>query len=81
MKRLRFHIVNLAKHGIAPFEAEEAFFDGYKKRRRSGGNYEILGRTNDGRYLQLVYEETETEFRIFHGRDMTQIEKRRYQKK
>lgn len=81
MRRIRFHRLNLAKHDILPIEAEEAFHDGWSRRRRDGGNYEVLGRTGEGRYLQLVCEVTEEVIRVFHGRDMTPAERKRYGKK
>jgi uncharacterized DUF497 family protein len=81
MKSIRYHRNNLAKHGIDVFEAEEALYDGWKRKRRDGDFYEILGRTGDGRYLQLVVEIRSDEIWVFHGRDMNTTEKRRYQRK
>lgn len=72
---------NLAKHGVDDWEAEEALIEGWARRHRDGVCYEILGRTSEGRYLQLVCEETKTEIRLFHCRDMTPAERRRYGKK
>lgn len=81
MKDINFHINNLLKHDIEWFEAEEAFLDGWSRRRKMGDNYEILGRTGDGRYLQILYEDQANELWVFHARDMNATEKRRYHRK
>ena len=40
------------KHGLAPDEVEEAFFNPpYKVRRTKGKKYLLYGRSYDGRYL------------------------------
>ena len=78
MKGTRFHFDNLADHGVAPFEAEEALYDGWRLRRRDGDNYEVLGRTGDGRYLQLVVTDLPDYIWVFHGREMKDREKQRY---
>jgi uncharacterized DUF497 family protein len=76
-----FHVQNLRKHGIGLAEAEEALYDGWDRRRKDGPNYEVLGRTEEGRYLQLVVEVTSDAIRVFHGRDMTPAERSRYKRK
>lgn len=81
MKQIRFHIENLAKHGVTPIEAEEALYDGWKKRRKDGDCYEVLGCTDDGLYLQLVAEIKESYIWVFHGRPMNDSERRRYRRK
>ena len=82
MKRgITFHYANLEKHLITSFEAEEAFFDGWNARRKDGSNFEVLGRTEEGRYLQLVVNVSPGEYFIFHGRDMNDSERRRYRRK
>jgi uncharacterized DUF497 family protein len=78
---LKFHELNLASHEISPFEAEEALHDGWNRRRKDGQNYEVLGRTGEGRYLQLVVEITAVAIRVFHGREMTNAERTRYNRK
>ena len=52
-----------------------------QNRRRDGLFYEVLGKTSEGRYLQLVVEVTAEAIRIFHGRDMNNTERRRYNRK
>lgn len=80
MRAVTYNLSNLAKHLVSTDEAYEALMDGWARRRRDGDNYEVLGRTDDGRYLQIVVEVTEV-IRIFHGRDMNDAERRRYGRK
>ena len=79
-KEINFHINNLLKHGVDIYEVEEALLDGWKCRKREGDCYEILGCTDDGRYLQIVLEDRSNEIWVFHARDMNQREKKRYNK-
>jgi hypothetical protein len=79
-KPIKVHRSNAAMPGGDPDEAKDALIDGWSRRRRDGDNYEVLGRTSKGRYLQLVCEETAIEVRVFHVRDMTWTERRRYGK-
>ena len=81
MKDINFHINNLLKHNIEWFEAEEAFLDGWSRRRRVEDKYEILGRTGEGRYLQILFSDEADEYWVFHARDMKPTEKRRYHRK
>lgn len=81
MREIDFHLANLAKHGVADFEAEEALFDGWSRRRRLGDFYEVLGRTEEGRYLQLVFDVHPDRVWVFHGREMSDDERRRYRRK
>lgn len=81
MKPIRFHQTNLAKHEVMISEAAEALVDGWARRRRDAGNYEVLGRTLDGKYLQLVVEDRGDYLWLFHGREMTEIERKRYRRK
>jgi uncharacterized DUF497 family protein len=81
MKQPRYHRANLRKHAIGVDEAEDALYDGWARRRRDGDYYEVLGRTAEGRYLQLVVEEKEDQAWVFHGRDMSQAERKRYDRK
>lgn len=81
MKGARFHYQNLLKHGVMIIEAEEALNDGWSRRRRDGKSFEVLGKTGEGRFLQLVIEEHDDHIWVFHGRDMTDTERRRYRRK
>ena len=71
---------NLAKRGLDPELVNEAFLDGFSRRRRDGDNYEILGVTEDGEHLQIVFEDLPNNYRVFHARPMTGEEKRRYRR-
>ena len=77
----RFHQENLAKHRVDPTEAAEALSDGWRKRRRVGDFYEVLGKTGDGRHLQLIAEVDRDAVWVFHGREMTKSERQRYERK
>lgn len=81
MKPIRYHFDNLAEHGIDWDEAEDALYDGWHRRRREGDNYEVLGRTGEGRYLQVVVEDRPAYLWVFHGRDMKDSERKRYYRK
>ena len=81
MKTPRFHIANLYKHDVDVDEAYEALVDGWRRRRRHGDYYEVLGRTAVGRYLHLVVDEEQDTLWVFHGRSMEDGEKRRYHRK
>jgi hypothetical protein len=80
-RSITFNYTNLDKHSVDDFEATEAFTNGWKSRRKVGANYEVLGQTAEGRYLQLIVEVTPAEYYIFHGRDMNDSERRRYRRK
>ena len=47
----------------------------------AGSVYEVLGRTGEGRYLQLVVEIRPDIIWVFHGRNMGSPEKKRYHRK
>jgi uncharacterized DUF497 family protein len=81
VKRVDVHRENIAKHDVDREEVGEVLRDGWGRRRRDGENYEVLGRTLAGRYLQLVVEDLPDRLRVFHAREMTQTERRRYERK
>ena len=81
MKTPRFHLNNLLKHNVDIPEAYEALCNGWRQRRRDGDDYEVLGRTQSGRYLHLRVEIKAEGLWIYHGRDMNDGEKRRYRRK
>lgn len=80
-KPVKVHRANAIKHGVDPDETKDALIDGWSRRRRDGDNYDVLGRTPEGRYLQMVCVESATEIRVFHVRDMNPTERKRYGKK
>ncbi len=72
------------KHGVAPEECEQVFFNrpllvhydrGHSK---SEERYYVLGRTDAGRRLFLVFTPRGELIRVISARDMTGPERRRY---
>jgi len=70
----------LDRHGVAAAEAEECFGNA-NSRRRVGDAYLLLGVTDSGRMLLLVYQQKRGGIvRVFSGRDMTDNERRTYRR-
>lgn len=70
----------LARHGVTVAEAEECFGN-TNSRRRVGDVYLMLGITDAGRLLLLVYEQKAGGMvRVFSARDMTDSERRTYRR-
>lgn len=70
------------KHGVDPEEVEEAFFNPpYKVRRARSSKYQMFGRSEDGRYLFVVFVWRGRQIRIITARDMTDAERRYYRRK
>lgn len=70
----------LDRHGVTAAEAEFCFANA-NSRRRVGGVYLLLGVTDSGRMLFLVYEQRRGGIvRVFSGRDMTENERRTYRR-
>ncbi len=79
------NIDHIARHGVTTEEAEEALlvrrrvgvptFRVASERRRA-----ILGRTEEGRYLVVVYTIRHEQVRVVTARDATRGERRRYGK-
>jgi uncharacterized DUF497 family protein len=62
-------------HGIMPEEAEEVFFNRYvitpNKRKANTNRYRIVGKTNGGPKLRLIFEDLgESIARIITGWDL-----------
>jgi len=76
----------LASHSVAPEEIEEALLGhtGEPSRyaiRRVGRYYEFLGETQSGRLLRMLGEvRADGRLRIFHARDMTAKERRKFRR-
>ena len=49
------NIGHIARHKVKPDEAEEAFWNEPVFRRGRGGFRTVYGRTDEGRYLFVVY--------------------------
>jgi uncharacterized DUF497 family protein len=69
----------LRRHDVSAWEAEQCFANPHT-RRRSGNAMLMLGMTDGGRMLLLVYEQKAKGVRIYSAREMTQKERRTYQR-
>lgn len=70
----------LDRHDVTAAEAEECFGNP-NSRRREGSDYLLLGVTNDGRMLKLVYEQRATGVvRVYSAREMSDGEKGKYRR-
>jgi uncharacterized DUF497 family protein len=70
----------LDRHGVTAAEAEQCFGNA-NSRRRVGKVYVMLGITDSGRMLFLVYEQKRGGIvRVFSARDMTDSERRTYRR-
>ena len=67
---------HIARHGVAPDEAESVVSDSHP-RYRGDGKYRVVGRGQGGRWLQVVYvlDEDGTVY-VIHARPLTDSEKR-----
>jgi uncharacterized protein len=73
---------NIVKHDLYPTEIEEAFFNKPNKTLIGRDDrYYLLGRTNAGRYLFIVFIIKSKIIRVISARDMSKDEKRKYFKK
>jgi len=73
---------NIIKHDIYPLEIEEVFFNKPNKTLKGRDDrYYLLGRTNTGRYLFIVFIFKAKTIRVISARNMTKEEKRKYIKK
>ncbi len=79
------NINHIARHSVRPEEAEEALLD----RKRIGTpayqvenerRWAILGKSNNGRILFIVFTRRNGLIRVVTARDATSKEKRRYRR-
>jgi uncharacterized DUF497 family protein len=82
--RLRFdwdennEVKLMVRHDVSALEAEQCFLNPHT-RKRVGDDYLLLGRTDVGRMLFLVYEQKQDGIvRVYSGREMTTKERRAY---
>jgi uncharacterized protein len=69
----------LMRHNISAMEAEQCFGNRHTTRKGANDAYLLLGRTDEGRMLFLVYEQkSEGVIRVYSGREMTTRERRAY---
>lgn len=70
----------LRRHGVSALEAEQCFSNPHTKRRH-GDALLMLGVTNGGRMLFLVYEQRpDGRVRVYSAREMTEMERRTYRR-
>lgn len=68
----------LERHNVSALEAEQCFANPHTKRRQ-GDDLLMLGVTDDGRMLFLVYEQKPGGVvRVYSAREMTDKERRTY---
>ena len=80
------NVEHIARHGVTPEEAEEAYLDENRRylsipRTFTEMRRALLGKTEDGRMLFLVYTLRLGYVRILSTRDATSPEKHQYRKK
>jgi uncharacterized protein len=69
----------LETHDVSAIEAEQCFANRHTRRRGRGGANLLLGRTDGGRLLFLVYEQrTDGVVRVYSAREMTRGERRTF---
>lgn len=76
------NIDHIADHGVEPYEAE--YVIRYTKARRRGpdGKYVVLGQTDSGRYLLVVFApKSDNRVCVITARDLTAKEKSSTRKK
>ena len=75
---------NYWKHGVTLFECEEVFFNepvmlaADVAHSSTESRYWLLGQTNEGRHLLVVFMTRRSKIRVITARDMTRKEKQRY---
>lgn len=70
----------LDRHNVSALEAEQCFANPHTK-RRVGGDLLMLGITDGGRMLLLIYEQkARGVVRVYSAREMTSNERRTYRR-
>ncbi len=70
------------KHGVESDEVEAAFFSlPYKVRRTKANKYLFYGRSDEGRYLFVVFTWAGRRIKVISARDMTDAERRFFARK
>ena len=75
---------NLDKHGASDAECEQVFFNQPilvqpdEEHSEGEARYYVLGRTDDGRRLFVVFTARGSKIRVISARDMTRRERRHY---
>ena len=75
---------NWKKHKVSDIESEEVFFNiplvvfPDKNHSKTEDRYYLLGKTEEGRLLFVVFTRRPDRIRVISARDMTKKERRRY---
>ncbi len=70
------------KHNLEPAEVEAAFFNPpYKVRRTEADKYLLYGRSDEGRYLFVVFVKVGRQVKVISARVMTAAERRFFRSK
>jgi uncharacterized protein len=78
----RNNISHLQRHNITPQEAEEVFYDSDRCLHNAyDGRRKIVGMTENGRILAIVYDKNGKKFRPFTGWEATETERKSYNKR
>ncbi len=77
---------HIARHGVTRKEAEEAYLDPNKRgvsiaKRATEPRWAVLGKTENGRILYLIYTLRQEYVRIITAYDAGQSEKKYYKRK
>jgi uncharacterized DUF497 family protein len=70
------------KHGVQPDEVESVFFKPpYKVRRTKANRYLLYGRSDEGRYLFVVFAWVDRKIKVISARDMKDAERKFFRRK
>ena len=77
------NIQHIARHNVEPFEAEDALMDPQRiKFSAHSGNMGIIGSTEDGRRLVVIFiKKIEGKIRVITARDTNDSEARAYRRR
>ena len=77
------NLEHIAYHSVKPAEVEQVLWDDpWFEKRRGRQRYQVFGQTDSGRYLLVILDrEYSSIFYVVTARDMTQAEKRHYQRR
>ncbi|GAK41539.1 hypothetical protein TCA2_4030 [Paenibacillus sp. TCA20] len=77
------NIQHIARHNVEPFEAEDALMDPQRiKFSAHSGNMGIIGSTEDGRRLVVIYiKKMMGKLRVVTARDATETEAKAYRRR
>ncbi len=78
----RHNIWKVERHNLSTEEVEQVFYDPNRcKHNAYDGRRKIIGMTEDGRLLTIVYEKREKKIRPITGWDSEEPEKRAYNRR